>query len=109
VSRFTVSLASDAVADVVSVHRYVLQQQGRGPADHVRDELLATIRSLAKLPRRGHPPAELVRVGVHEFREVRWTRYRVVYEIVDEVVVVHAVFDGRRAVQDVLLERLLRG
>lgn len=107
-SAFTVSLGQAAIDDLSGIHDFVLQQQGGGAADHVRDELLATLRGLAEMPRRGRVPAELLRIGVHEFREVRWTRYRVIYELVDQGVVVLAVFDGRRSVQDVLLERLLR-
>jgi toxin ParE1/3/4 len=53
-------------------------------------------------------PAEPGRVGVLEFREVTLKRYRIVYEVVGRTVYVHAVLDGRRDLEDLLVRRLLR-
>lgn len=102
-----VLLATQAEDDIVAIHAWVVRGQGREAADHVRDGLIETISSLVELPGRGHHPPELARLGVFDYREVHWTRYRVIYST-GETVVVHAVFDGRRSVQDVLAERLLR-
>ncbi len=106
--RYSVVLAPEAVADVVAIHRYVANAESPSRAAHVRDRLLATCRSPESLPNRGHRPPELERVGVLEFREVHWKPFRVIYEVVEDQVRVHAVLDGRRDLQDLLAWRLLR-
>ena len=106
--RFAVVLAPEAVADIVTIHRHVATEESPARAAHVRDRLLESCRSLESLPRRGHRPPELERVGVSEFREVHWKPFRVIYEVGEDEVLVHAVLDGRRDLQDLLAWRLLR-
>jgi len=108
VKRDSVILAPEAMADVVAIHRYVSTAESPSRAAHVRDRLLETCRAPESLPDRGHRPPELQRVGVAEFREVHGQPFRVVYEVVGDEVLVHAVLDGRRDLQDLLAWRLLR-
>jgi toxin ParE1/3/4 len=53
-------------------------------------------------------PEELERVGVAHFRVGLHGPYRVLYEVGDEAVIVHAVLDGRRELRDLLFRRLVR-
>lgn len=57
---------------------------------------------------RGHIPPEMARLGVHDFREIHYKPYRILYEIIGTEVIVHAVVDGRRDLRDILAARLLR-
>ena len=78
------------------------------PADKLLENLESTILRLQTMPLRGHVPLELERVGVLEFREVLFKPYRIIYEVVKTRVYVHCVLDGRRNMQDLLQERILR-
>jgi toxin ParE1/3/4 len=78
------------------------------PADALLAPIERVCAGLARFPLRGHVPPELERIGVFEFREVHARPYRIIYEIVGRAVHVHAVLDGRRALQDLLARRLLR-
>ena len=59
-------------------------------------------------PRRGRIVPELARFGIRTWRELIVRPYRIVYRIDGDTVAVLAVFDGRRELEDVLLERLVR-
>jgi plasmid stabilization system protein ParE len=51
---------------------------------------------------------ELARFQMHTWRELVIKRYRRVYRIEGDNMIVLAVFDARRDLEDLLLERLLR-
>jgi len=51
---------------------------------------------------------ELAAVGVHTYRELVVSPWRLVYRISAKTVYVLAVLDGRRNIEDVLLDRLVR-
>ena len=51
---------------------------------------------------------ELAHFGMRTWRELVVRPYRLVYRIEGDTVTVLAVIDGRRDLEDVLLERLLR-
>ncbi len=59
-------------------------------------------------PRRGRIVPELLKQGVSRYRELVIKPWRVIYRVEESRVFVVAVIDGRRNVEDVLLERLLR-
>ncbi|EME68669.1 hypothetical protein H261_17258 [Paramagnetospirillum caucaseum] len=63
---------------------------------------------LATMPERGNVPKELERLGISEFRELHHKPYRVIYRIRGRQVVVYCVLDGRRDMQTLLQQRLLR-
>ncbi|MCA9558515.1 MAG: type II toxin-antitoxin system RelE/ParE family toxin [Myxococcales bacterium] len=106
---FDVVVAPEAVDDLVAIHAYITETESTERADHVRDHVLDVCASLAALPGRGHHPPELARLGVLEYRELHWKPFRVIYEVDDGSVIVHAILDGRRDLQALLRERLLRG
>jgi len=74
--------------------------------------LLAKLRdkaeSLALTPGRGRVVPELGRFGIRTWRELLTKPFRVIYRLAGRSVLVLAVLDGRRDLEDVLLERLLR-
>jgi toxin ParE1/3/4 len=72
------------------------------------DNIEKIMVSLETVPQRGHCPPELERVGIFEFREIFFKPYRIIYQVIKSDVFVHCVLDGRRNLQDILQERLLR-
>ena len=60
------------------------------------------------MPERGRIPPELERIGIREFRELILKPYRIIYSMAKNQVLVYCVLDGRRDLQDLLEERLLR-
>ena len=64
--------------------------------------------ALKTFPRRGRVVPELARLGLRAWRELVAKPYRVIYRISDSTVFVLAVLDGRRDLEDLLLQRLVR-
>ena len=106
--KYDVKLVESAQDDLYEIHRYAEQQRSAGEADRLLDEIEQVLGKLKNLPQRGHCPPELERIGITEYREVHCKPYRIVYAIHETDVVVHCVLDGRRDMQTLLQNRLLR-
>jgi toxin ParE1/3/4 len=103
-----VLLTQEVDADLIDLFQYIARIDSVVNAHHVLDELEALINNLEQQPERGHYPPELLEHGLKNFREVFFKPYRVIYEVIDNRVVVLGCFDGRRDMQSLLERRLLR-
>jgi plasmid stabilization system protein ParE len=72
------------------------------------DRLQNKAKSLAGLVERGRVVPELARLRVREYRELIVPPYRLIRRARVKDVVVLAVLDARRSLEDVLLDRLIR-
>jgi toxin ParE1/3/4 len=106
--KYTVYLVADAESDLLDIYRYVARNDSSAKADMLLDNIEKIMVSLETVPQRGHCPPELERVGIFEFREIFFKPYRIIYQVIKSDVFVHCVLDGRRNLQDILQERLLR-
>lgn len=86
----------------------VLAERSETAALGVLDRIEARARTLDAFADRGRVVPELDRLHVKEYRELVVTPYRVVYRISGRRVLVLAVLDARRSLEDILLDRLLR-
>ena len=105
--RFDVLLTSGAENDVDSIYGYIVENHGLKRADYVVAALEKTWERLATSPTRGNYPKELVALGVHDYREVHFKPYRIIYRVAGQKVFVYCVHDGRRDMQTLLQRRLL--
>lgn len=78
-------------------------------AERIVDEILERAESLAASPERGRRVPELGSVGDRTWREIQHPPWRIVYRVTAARVEIHAVLDGRRDLEDILLERMLHG
>ena len=105
--RYQVKWAPVAVADTLSILDYIAQENP-GHAEQLFDKLKARAKSLERFPERGRVVPELHAIGVRFLRELVLAPYRVLYRIEGASVHIVAVFDGRRNLEDILLDRALR-
>ena len=105
---YKVFLSTEAEADLLEIWTYVAIHDSQGRANQLFDNLKSTCFSLEEFPDRGHCPPELARIHVREYAEIHFKPYRVIYRIDGQKVFIHAIFDGRRNLHDILLERMLR-
>lgn len=106
--RFTVHLIEDAEKDLLDIYQYIAINDSVEQADRLLDHLEETVQKLETFPMRGHTPPELERIGVFDFKETHYKPFRIIYEIRKSEVFVHCVFDGRRDLQELLQNRVLR-
>jgi toxin ParE1/3/4 len=105
---FKIILAETAESDLYNIHEYVEFHDSMQRADTLLNGIEQAITSLKTLPQRGHCPPELLRLGNCEYREIHFKPYRIIYAVRTDEVIVNGVLDGRRDIQTLLLQRLLR-
>lgn len=106
--RYDVLFDTGAEDDLFDIYAYVAVDDTAVKADKLFAALRSACETLKTLPQRGNVPPELRAVGVVEFRELRYKPYRIFYSIAGSTVNVHCILDGRRDMQTILQERLLR-
>ena len=97
-----------AARDVQRLAAYLVDEAPlRAP--HIVDRIVSRGESPAFFPERGRVPPELRGVADRTWREVQEPPWRIIYRIAtSRRVEIHAVLDGRRSLEDVLMERILR-
>ncbi|MGE0582627.1 MAG: type II toxin-antitoxin system RelE/ParE family toxin [Steroidobacteraceae bacterium] len=106
---FRVLLTQDAAQDLQDIYEYIASASGLQAAVHVLEQLLAVRRQLAHFPERGSRPAELVALGIGEYRQVLSKPWRLIYRVAGKAVVIYLIADGRRDMPALLARRLLGG
>ena len=104
---FEVLLTDDAAVDLAEIVDYVAAADGPIRAARVLDRIEQSLDALHTLPQRGTHPAELLALGLREFREVFFKPYRLIYRVDGDRVLVYVIVDGRRDMQRLLMRRLL--
>lgn len=102
-----VLITAGAERDLASIYDYIAQQDSPTNADHVLSQLLQSIRSPATQPERGAHPRELAELGIHDYRQIFYRPYRIIYRVLGRQVVIYLVADGRRDMQRLLTRRML--
>jgi len=98
--------ASVAEQDLLRIVRYIAEEDA-GAALKILNRIKVATARLDRSPKRGRVVPELLKHGISRYREIVIKPWRVIYRIEAEKVYVLSVIDGRRNVEDVLLERLL--
>ncbi|MEM7246645.1 MAG: type II toxin-antitoxin system RelE/ParE family toxin [Acidobacteriota bacterium] len=105
--RYQVVWSDAAAADLEAIGVSIALDSPAAAFD-VLTKLEKRAASLKTSPQRGRRIPELEFFAVQAWRELVMRPYRLMYEISGDSVRVLGVFDGRRDLQDVLLERALR-
>jgi toxin ParE1/3/4 len=105
---YAVRLTLGAERDLQAIHGYVVEHRSPMQADALLDALLEVIDGLESLPERGAVPGELAGLGFRDYRQVLLPPYRIVYRVIDHTVYIMLIADGRRDMQSLLEQRLLR-
>ena len=104
---FKVEWTRTATLDLEAIVDYIAEDDIE-IALSILSRLEQTASDLVKLPGRGRVVPELADYGIQIYRELISSPWRIIYRIAGEKVKVLAVLDGRRNLEDLLLERLVR-
>jgi toxin ParE1/3/4 len=107
-THYAVLLTQDARDDLQDLYDYIAEHDSPRKADGVLAKLEAVVESLSRFPERGAVTKELRDIGIRDYREVYFKPYRVIYRLLGDKVVVYLMVDGRRDMQTLLAQRLLR-
>ena len=103
---YRVEWAQVALGDLLGIVEY-LAERDPGAAASTLDRLERRAVALKRVPGRGRIVPELRRLQLREYRELVIPPYRLIYRVAGRRVLILGVFDSRRNLEDVLLERLL--
>ncbi|MHA2031655.1 MAG: type II toxin-antitoxin system RelE/ParE family toxin [Candidatus Kariarchaeaceae archaeon] len=106
--KYEVFLTKDAEDDIYEIYQYIFENDGDDNATYLFDKIKETCLRLMSFPDRGHTPPELKQINVYNYKEIHFKPYRIIYQIIEQKVYIHCVFDGRRDLQEVLESRLFR-
>ncbi len=105
--KHEVLLTAGAEKDLEEIFDYIAEFDSPVNANHVLDQLLKVIDSLATFPERGSYPKELLALGIREYRQAFFKPYRLIYRVIEKRIFIYLIADGRRDMQSLLSRRLL--
>ncbi len=103
---YAVGWAKTARNDLLQIVKY-LEAQSPSGAVSVFKAIKEKAVELDKFAERGRIVPELQNQGVFQYRELVVLHWRLIYKIVGQAVLVVAVLDSRRNLEDILLQRFL--
>ncbi len=98
-----------AVRDLDEILEYIAAERGVDQALQLYEMLRHGIASLARIPRRCRQVPGLHDIGLFEYREMIERPCRLVFRIVDQEVVILAILDSRRDLEELLIQRAIEG
>lgn len=104
---YKVEITLDAQADLEDIYDYIAKHDSQPAAEHVIDKIEAAGLKLSVFPEKGSVPAELLDLGIRDYRQTSWKAYRLIYRIVDAKVYIYVIGDGRQDFRTLLMRRLL--
>lgn len=75
-------------------------------AQKIFDKIFERINTLKYFPEKGRIVPELQNQNIYEYREIIESYWRIIYKIFEKEVIIYVVIDGRRNVEDILIEKL---
>jgi toxin ParE1/3/4 len=105
--RFEVRLTAHAVRDLEEIDDWISTNDSSANAAHVAASIEAAVETLKRFPERGRHPAELLALGIRDYRETFFKPYRIIYYVDGKRVNVVLIADGRRDLQALLARRLI--
>ena len=106
--RYKVSFVADAEEDLFRIYKFVYLNDSEEQANKLYSKLYQKCLLLKEFPERGHIPPELDLLNVEGFLDIHYKPYRIIYRIIKTEVFVYCIIDGRRKIQKLLQERLIR-
>lgn len=106
--KYKVNIVETAEEDILEIYKYVYLNDSEEKAEKLYTNIQKRIIALQENPQRGRAPKELQLFQMKEFLEIQFKPYRIIYQIIEKNVYVHCILDGRRDMQSLLHERLLR-
>jgi toxin ParE1/3/4 len=105
--RRTVRWTETAIGDVRRLIEYVGIHGGALIAEQLTDKLLSRAEALTEHAERCRSVPELAAHGIPMYRELLVRPYRILFRIRERQVVILGVFDGRRDLEALLVQRAL--
>jgi len=105
--RYRVIWTETASRDLEEIVSYIARDS-KQRATRVLKKIRKKTATLRSSPSRGRVVPELLEFGLRSWRELVLLPWCIIYRVEGRLVHVDSVLDGRRDVEDILMQRLLR-
>ncbi|MDD2451568.1 MAG: type II toxin-antitoxin system RelE/ParE family toxin [Sulfurovum sp.] len=99
---------TNAKDDLLNIVAYI-KQDSPGIANEIYQKIREKAHSSNFFPLKGRVVPELQKEGITLYREVMATPWRIIYKVGNDTVYIMAILDSRQNVEEVLLQKLLKG
>ncbi|TVR74118.1 MAG: type II toxin-antitoxin system RelE/ParE family toxin [Spirochaetaceae bacterium] len=103
-----ISWSTIAAQDLDDIVSWILDNHSVQHAESFVNIVDASVQQLSQQPESGRVIPELERQNITKYRELVLPPWRLFYTIDGDRVLIHAVIDGRRSIEDILLRRNIR-
>ncbi|HEX2955579.1 MAG TPA: type II toxin-antitoxin system RelE/ParE family toxin [Chitinispirillaceae bacterium] len=104
---FSIVFAKSAALDLMSIYNYIAEESS-SKAVKIIQKLESKINKLIILPEQGRVVPELEKFNVLIYREIIENPWRIIYKDELNTILIIVILDGRRNIEDLLMQRLLR-
>jgi len=104
---YDVEFATGARQDLLKLYHYIKKAGKPEAAKQLYQQLSTACSSLSEKPERGHIPPEFEGLSTLLCRQIVIRKYRIIYQIIGEVVIIQGIIDGRRNIREALRQRIL--
>jgi plasmid stabilization system protein ParE len=105
--KFSVEFTTGARQDLFKIYQYIKTTGRPEAARRLSEQITGACASLSENPERGHVPSALEGLSAILCRQLIVKNYRIIYQIIGKVVVVHGIIDGRRNVRETMRQRVM--
>ena len=105
--RFVVEFTTGARQDLLKIYRYIKTAGSPEAAKRMYEQLSKACDSLSRNPERGNVPAEIEGLSEMLCRQIVIKNYRIIYQVIGKVVIIHGIIDGRRNIREIMRQRFL--
>jgi addiction module RelE/StbE family toxin len=105
---YKVKWTSNAKEDLLNIVDYI-KNDSLSAARKVYGQIKEKTQSSNLFPLKGKVVPELLKEGITIYRELIVEPWRIMYKIENDTVYIMAIFDSRQNVEELLLQKLLRG
>ena len=105
--RWVIVYGDGAKGDILGIADFISRDIANN-SEKALGRIENRIGTLTTLPERGRVVPELLWHGIPDIREIFEKPWRIMYQLKVKEVLIVAVYDGRRHLNDVLMERFLR-
>ena len=106
--RYKVVWGDVAENDLIGIIDYIADEDPV-TAEKILKKIKGKAATLFNYPEKGRVVPELLDQGIARYRELIVSPWRIIFRIENKVILVFSVLDGRRNIEDILLERLIKG
>jgi len=105
--KYNVYWTDDAIDDLTSIIEYIFKQNQTN-AKAMYFAIKEQCRNLEQLPFRARVVPELETLGMMQYREIIYKRWRIIYSVESNKVYILLIIDSRQDIQDQLVQRILK-